>query len=810
MTDITANVIVSMPSQLFTMARSFKAVANGKIYIGKIDTDPVNPENRIQVYVENEDGSHVPVSQPIIINAAGYPVYNGQIAKFVTVQGHSMAVYDAYGAQQFYFPNVLKYDPDQLRSELEGPGGAGFVGGLAKPVTWSGFAGGADSTGANNSDSSFAVAALFAGDVYVPAGKYLLNSFHRGNFIVDSEAEFLGTGGVMLKRRPVWSEPGTPVNSSRYPRLFVGDAAFDYSGAKDAPVDQSTWLGKKDYVAPNGTLQPNLGWIEKNATFASYSSTGAIGMAGAAHNKEMPTGGAAIGVVGVGVNDNESGVTNNVWALYLDAKRYPNAKGTTWCAEMAIVNHGTYVDMHSADNRGKTTGISLVAGADPTINGTTEDCTQALAISSNGSKWGAGIAYPIGSLRTFTESGLTDVYQKAIVMRNTHRIGWEDGAGNSLSYLQSRVSTNAVRMGAVFRDRSFDLEGNGLRAFRLSYADGDTGAVRLRTASITDPRIRISAEGISNCSIALEALGTGTVTVNKALTPTTTNAINCGTAALAWAGGATQTAFTVTSDENHKTKNPPILARGVLDFVVTSDERLMQPSFADAILDAWSEVDFVQFQYLDRVEEKGEDGARWHFGVIAQRAKEAFERHGLDAHRFGFFCFDEWDDQYTKVQTNEGVMVTKTRITTVPVQVTKTRIVSKPVMVTESRQVLKDEVLEDGTRIKRVVNEEYQTPKMEMIPVLNEDGSPFAQNPFVSVPVVEDVEEEYIETEFQEVEEEYEEEAEPEYEDILVTPAGSRYGIRYEEALVLEAALQRRNYQKALSRIEMIEMRENI
>ncbi|EMX7492826.1 hypothetical protein AAHL21_002091 [Escherichia coli] len=128
MTDITANVIVSMPSQLFTMARSFKAVANGKIYIGKIDTDPVNPENRIQVYVENEDGSHVPVSQPIIINAAGYPVYNGQIAKFVTVQGHSMAVYDAYGAQQFYFPNVLKYDPDQFRAIIESPEGAGHVG----------------------------------------------------------------------------------------------------------------------------------------------------------------------------------------------------------------------------------------------------------------------------------------------------------------------------------------------------------------------------------------------------------------------------------------------------------------------------------------------------------------------------------------------------------------------------------------------------------------------------------------------------------------------------------------------------------
>lgn len=127
MTDITANVIVSMPSQLFTMARSFKAVANGKIYIGKIDTDPVNPENQIQVYVENEDGSHVPVAQPIIINAGGYPVYNGQIAKFVTVQGHSMAVYDAYGAQQFYFPNVLKYDPDPLNNVLTSENGASLI-----------------------------------------------------------------------------------------------------------------------------------------------------------------------------------------------------------------------------------------------------------------------------------------------------------------------------------------------------------------------------------------------------------------------------------------------------------------------------------------------------------------------------------------------------------------------------------------------------------------------------------------------------------------------------------------------------------
>lgn len=117
-----------MPSQLFTLARKFQAASNGKIFIGKIDTDPTLPENQIQVYLENEDGSHIPVAQPLIINQAGFPVYNGQIAKFVTVEGHSMAVYDSYGAQQHYYPNVLKYDPDQLEERLKSPLGSSLIG----------------------------------------------------------------------------------------------------------------------------------------------------------------------------------------------------------------------------------------------------------------------------------------------------------------------------------------------------------------------------------------------------------------------------------------------------------------------------------------------------------------------------------------------------------------------------------------------------------------------------------------------------------------------------------------------------------
>lgn len=121
MSDITANVVVSNPRPIFTDSRTFRAVANGRIYIGKIDTDPVNPANQIPVYIENEDGSHVQIAQPLIINAAGKIVYNGQLVKIVTVQGHSMAIYDAYGSQVDYIANVLKYDPDRLRQDLLSP-----------------------------------------------------------------------------------------------------------------------------------------------------------------------------------------------------------------------------------------------------------------------------------------------------------------------------------------------------------------------------------------------------------------------------------------------------------------------------------------------------------------------------------------------------------------------------------------------------------------------------------------------------------------------------------------------------------------
>lgn len=51
------------------------------------------------------------------------------------------------------------------------------------------------------------------------------------------------------------------------------------------------------------------------------------------------------------------------------------------------------------------------------------------------------------------------------------------------------------------------------------------------------------------------------------------------------------------------------------------------------------------FQWIESVQEKGGDSARTHVGLTVQRAIAVMQAHGLDPFRYGFICFDEWDEQ---------------------------------------------------------------------------------------------------------------------------------------------------------------------
>lgn len=79
----------------------------------------------------------------------------------------------------------------------------------------------------------------------------------------------------------------------------------------------------------------------------------------------------------------------------------------------------------------------------------------------------------------------------------------------------------------------------------------------------------------------------------------------------------------------------------------TSDEREKQDiePIPDEWLDAWADVEYCRFRWKSAVEKKG-DAARWHTGLIAQRVRDAFASHNIDAFEIGLLCYDQWGDEY--------------------------------------------------------------------------------------------------------------------------------------------------------------------
>lgn len=121
-------------------------------------------------------------------------------------------------------------------------------------------------------------------------------------------------------------------------------------------------------------------------------------------------------------------------------------------------------------------------------------------------------------------------------------------------------------------------------------------------------------------------------TSDKRLTPASDNTQSLGNTTKRWSVVYAGTGAINTSDEREKTQPLPI---------------------DDLVLDAWGDVQLITFQWLESIRLKGE-GARTHFGVIAQQVRDAFAARGLNGCDYGLLCYDEWDDIY-KLEQEEFV-----------------------------------------------------------------------------------------------------------------------------------------------------------
>lgn len=93
----------------------------------------------------------------------------------------------------------------------------------------------------------------------------------------------------------------------------------------------------------------------------------------------------------------------------------------------------------------------------------------------------------------------------------------------------------------------------------------------------------------------------------------------------------------------------------------TSDQRFKQDinEIPDNILEAWADVNFYQYRWIDSVKIK-QNKARIHMGVLAQQIVETFKKHGLNALDYGLVCIEKWDAQ-DEIIDDDGVIIQEKR-----------------------------------------------------------------------------------------------------------------------------------------------------
>ena len=89
---------------------------------------------------------------------------------------------------------------------------------------------------------------------------------------------------------------------------------------------------------------------------------------------------------------------------------------------------------------------------------------------------------------------------------------------------------------------------------------------------------------------------------------------------------------------------------------ITSDQRLKQQiaEIDDKLLDAWEDINLVQFKYNDAVDQKGKDNARLHTGYVVQQIDKACKSHGVDVSEYGLYCHEEYPEETEEVEVEQA------------------------------------------------------------------------------------------------------------------------------------------------------------
>lgn len=253
--------------------------------------------------------------------------------------------------------------------------------------------------------------------------------------------------------------------------------------------------------------------------------------------------------------------------------------------------------------------------------GLTTHVSGTLAVGNGGT--GTATAFTAGSV---VFAGASGVYTQD----NTNFF-WDDtnnrlgiGINTPAQLLDVRSGSAAtIRIGSLTHGGSGDEFGN----IEFYWADPDAAEVKCKIYAKNVGNVGPGGGGAADLLFATTpAFGASTERMRIKSTgvvhPGADNTQNLGDASFRWATIYAGNGTINTSDQNEKT-----------DILEIDD--------AERRVAARIKLLFRKFRMKDAVAIKG-DGARIHFGVVAQDVMDAFQAEGLDASRYGLFCKDVW------------------------------------------------------------------------------------------------------------------------------------------------------------------------
>jgi hypothetical protein len=469
---------------------------------------------------------------------------------------------------------------------------------------------GADPTGATDSTAAFSAAATKATTVIVPKGTFLISGATTSAFWYLEEGSYIS--GL--------PDVNNVNNTSRLTgRIF--NIENDLNGTGIRIGDSDPWI------------ESVRSFTESISEAVVSSSTGQIGLLAATRTSDNLTANyAGIGIAAYGINNNTTN-PEPVWASYLEARRSSGA-GSAYCCEMDLVNNGNTFDLTPFSTISPTTGQTSNlwisnGGGDVALAGNQN--SAAITILPNPANFKRGLVFRNGSIDNTT--------QEAISSPVGYQWAWYDNAGSKNSYISHREisqKTDTINStGNAWDIKKWRSSGSqtqsldtilrtnyyGCSGSSTDYFAGWNQVIQRSNFSTGNARFSYDIEVKNNDGT------TSQITLNgvsdKSFAPLPDDTISLGTGAFRWSVVYSATPAINTSDEREKT------------FLNIED--------AEKLAALEIKQNLRKFKFNSAIEKKGE-GARIHFGASAQQVGEIMTSHGLDPNRYGFYCYDEWEE----------------------------------------------------------------------------------------------------------------------------------------------------------------------